>query len=359
MAAELSRADYETHDQLLRVANAELHHAFKHGPLREYLEAAQGRAALVDTASDPYVSTAMLNALAYGLFAVGQYRDSLAMVDKQTAIAEEFELPFVLPYAEINRACSLTALREFAGARRALSLAEKLMRAVSDPFLKLQHAIQSASLEVGRGDLSRAIDHLAPLSQRRASKGCHGTYHALRALVLTAVGDFRAAEDQADQALNVSGGLETRALLVGATAIRAAIQNDRVGCVEAFEEIVGSGFNYVLPLAWRARFEVAAVLIESPKHRDDVMQLLLDANDTGIAKRSGISVPRATSRRLDLSAREQEVCELLAEGRTNQEIAAMLFISLSTTKVHVKHILEKLGVRSRVEAARVWEDAAS
>ena len=87
-----------------------------------------------------------------------------------------------------------------------------------------------------------------------------------------------------------------------------------------------------------------------------MLSLLFGANDTAIAKRAGISLPRAASRRLDLSAREQEVCELLAEGRTNQEIATMLFISLSTTKVHVKHILEKLGVRSRVEAARMWEE---
>ena len=98
------------------------------------------------------------------------------------------------------------------------------------------------------------------------------------------------------------------------------------------------------------------MLLESREHRDSVLPLLFGANDTAIAKRSGIPVPRAANRRLGLSAREQEVCELLAEGRTNQEIATMLFISLSTTKVHVKHILEKLGVRSRVEAARVWEE---
>src|SRR5262249_12616203 len=130
-------------------------------------------------------------------------------------------------------------------------------------------------------------------------------------------------------------------------------------CLEAYEEIVESGFTYVLPLAWRARFDVAAVLLERRKHRDLVLQLLLSANDTSIAKPSGVSVPRAASRRLGLSAREQEVCALLAEGRTNQEIATMLFISLSTTKVHVKHILEKLGVRSRTQAARIWEDGSS
>jgi DNA-binding NarL/FixJ family response regulator len=98
------------------------------------------------------------------------------------------------------------------------------------------------------------------------------------------------------------------------------------------------------------------MLLSSDMHRDSVLRLLFDANDTAIAKRSGISLPRVTDRPLGLSAREQEVCALLAEGRTNKEIAKMLYISISTTKVHVKHILEKLGVRSRVEAARRWED---
>jgi DNA-binding NarL/FixJ family response regulator len=37
---------------------------------------------------------------------------------------------------------------------------------------------------------------------------------------------------------------------------------------------------------------------------------------------------------------------------TNEEIARLLYISLSTAKVHVKHVYDKLGVRSRLEAAR-------
>ena len=165
----------------------------KRGPLREHIEAAQGRVALVDTASDPYASTSMLNVFAYALFAAGQYRDALAAADKEIAIAEEFELPFVIPYAEINRACSLTALREFAEARRALGVVEKRVRADSDPFFASQHAKQSAALEIARGNLGRAIDHLASSGHPRAPKGTQGTHHALQALVLTALGDFEAA----------------------------------------------------------------------------------------------------------------------------------------------------------------------
>jgi DNA-binding NarL/FixJ family response regulator len=52
-----------------------------------------------------------------------------------------------------------------------------------------------------------------------------------------------------------------------------------------------------------------------------------------------------------LSPREREVVKLLSQGRSNKEIAAALFISPATAKVHVHHILEKLGVTNRTEAA--------
>lgn len=54
-----------------------------------------------------------------------------------------------------------------------------------------------------------------------------------------------------------------------------------------------------------------------------------------------------------LTSREFEILKLIAKGLSNKLIARELGISDGTVKVHVKHILKKLGLRSRVEAA-VW-----
>jgi DNA-binding NarL/FixJ family response regulator len=55
----------------------------------------------------------------------------------------------------------------------------------------------------------------------------------------------------------------------------------------------------------------------------------------------------------DLTGREIEVLRKVAQGNRNRDIAEQLFIAEETVKVHIKHIMEKLGARDRTEAVTI------
>lgn len=65
----------------------------------------------------------------------------------------------------------------------------------------------------------------------------------------------------------------------------------------------------------------------------------------------GPFVPAAETQQGPLTPREAEILRLLASGKSNPAIAAELFLSVRTVENHVAHILDKLGVRTRTEAA--------
>ncbi len=60
-----------------------------------------------------------------------------------------------------------------------------------------------------------------------------------------------------------------------------------------------------------------------------------------------------------LTERERDVLELVAQGLTNREVAARLFISSGTVRTHLEHVYEKLGVRTRAGAVAAAFRAAS
>lgn len=73
----------------------------------------------------------------------------------------------------------------------------------------------------------------------------------------------------------------------------------------------------------------------------------------GPAEAAPADAPGSADAAAPLSPREQEVLQQIARGASNKEIARALQIAETTVKIHVQHILRKLGVSSRVQAAVV------
>jgi two-component system NarL family response regulator len=82
---------------------------------------------------------------------------------------------------------------------------------------------------------------------------------------------------------------------------------------------------------------------------DKLGALLVDRLPQLSAVLDGAGSPRADT--VELSPRQQQMWQAIAEGLSNIEIAARYQISLNTTKAHVRELLARLGVRNRTEAA--------
>jgi LuxR family maltose regulon positive regulatory protein len=72
---------------------------------------------------------------------------------------------------------------------------------------------------------------------------------------------------------------------------------------------------------------------------------LLDADSSAVA-----AAPLASPALSLLSERERTILQLLADGRSVQEIASLLIISVHTARTHVKHIYAKLEAHNRIQA---------
>lgn len=322
------------------------------GDVRRALRDLEPGLGLVRHVSNPLARTAFLNVLATTWLWLAEYERALEVADLQIDDARASGLDFAEDHALITRIGAYIGLRRLGSAQRILTDFES--RTTSSAFITNEIHLNTARLRVAAGDLARAETALrTPISPDGLTRNALGERLASRGLYLAALGDLPGARAVIHDARRASSYIQTQclgtlALVIADLRTRGAQSDARSR--EALVRMIAFGQKDALVLACRAYPPLAQWAVSHKALAREFASVLAGSRDVDIGRAAGLEIPRELRRAEALSAREREVYELMAQGRSNREIAKTLFISESTTKVHVRHIFEKLRVHTRAEA---------
>lgn len=314
---------------------------------------------LLADVSDPIGRSSFLNLFSSACLYAGLYARALELAEMQIAEAVAVGLSFAADHAMTTRAAALVGSRQIGEARKILQGLERSARASS--FVASQVILRLSRLRATVGDLPGAYALVTSPPPDGIPSAMRGEWLATRALYEAALGAFEGCERSMRVALEESRYIDARHL-ARLTAAVLAVQRSPASAAKTFtltvfRELISRGHVDAVVVGCRVYPRLASIASVDAEVRSALMSIFAMSNDTDIARVSGFQIPRKMRPQGRLSQREVEVSELMTQGLTNREIAKTLFISESTTKVHVKHILEKLGVRSRTEAVRALLEA--
>jgi DNA-binding CsgD family transcriptional regulator len=320
------------------------------GDARGALRAAERADALVAQVRDPLLRTNALNVHAHMLRVCGRYEAALEVVERMLTEAERTGLEFVVEHALLTKGAAMVGLRSLGAAREILRTLDK-RRSQSSDHVRRNAAMVRARLKIAAGDLKAAalclaepVELVAPIVS--------GEFHSLRALIAAASGNASDASRAIERVRSGTLYDETTAFLA------------LTGAVLDLEQRPESAGKIVLECLERGTVDAVVTACRAAPHlaeravaggaRVELQAVFSCSHDADLGRKVGLEMPRELRRGEPLSPREREICELLVQGRTNREIAQTLFISESTTKVHLRHIFEKLAVHTRAEAAAAY-----
>jgi DNA-binding NarL/FixJ family response regulator len=353
LLAELIAMDDGSATSEVRLATARLQHAARRSSINGVAEVFDAAELLLPRINDPHLITAFYSSQSMVYCLLGLYERALSIALSCERTAREARLGFVIPHAKRNRAVAELGLRHFRRCQQLVDWLQADAERSGDVFVALESRLIRAKLLVAQGLSQRALEILQDPPDRFPFEGDHGEYLAIMALAYACASNPVLAARMADEAEATTQAVETQALAPCVRAI-VALQEDSSSahdvCSGAFARVLAVGNVDSFVVAYRGYPDLLTATAMEPSYLPTLRRIADEASDVDLARRAGLirGRPRSTAK---LSAREEEVLGLIAQGLTNREIASTLYISESTAKVHVRHILEKLGVRSRVEAA--------
>jgi LuxR family maltose regulon positive regulatory protein len=333
----------------LRTEVARLMQATRSGGVTAALDRALPFRRLVDGVADPLASTAFLHMLANALNLAARYDEAASVVDALIGAAKRYRMVMPLPHAGLNQALARHGKREFGAAHAALNSVGDYLQ---HPDVYLEYSVRALRVRIltSEGRLEESLREVTPDERIVLSPPLLAEYLASRALTLAAANQLGPARRCADQALDAyPNSVEARVIASCISAISEGTDSTALaGAAGAAWDIARETGNIDgIVCAYRAWPPLLNALFAVDPQVESVV---IVARDVPLARRLGLRIRQRVPPSSVLTPREAEVFELLQSGLSNRKIAESLVISEATVKVHLRHIYEKLGVRTRAEA---------
>jgi ATP/maltotriose-dependent transcriptional regulator MalT len=353
--AELGQHRYRSATEILRYATTVIN-ICRFSSLNAPLPIEEGLHILGQPA-EPQARTAFLYTAAYFHAWRAEYRRAEELATRLHAEIREFELDFVQPFADWLSAAIDLGMRNFGNVDRRLQRVEDAAADAPTGHHGVNSRMLRARLLLQTGLAGRALELLESEPDLAIFPSWRGEYFATRGLAYACAGRPDEALKQARLATETSRWIEIRVLADAARAVALAARGAPAARA-LFKSAERGGVWDPVVCALRASESLLSNAASDSETRPKLRVLLQRCGDSATARRAGLRSRSAQAPSDVLSPREREVLGLIAQGLRNKEIAKALFVEESTVKVHVRHVLEKLGVRSRAEAVARYERTA-
>jgi LuxR family maltose regulon positive regulatory protein len=340
-------------DTRLRVAVGRQATGARKGSFGGVLETSLPLVPIAALADDPMARTTFLANVSYLCVAHADYAQGLELASKALRESVILGLAFAKGYCLATIALAHAGLRAHRSAHQALRDLASVATDQDNTYLECSAEITSMRVALMRGDARRAVDGRSlEFVDSIPVAGAKGEYLGALSVGAAALGSAEIFEASLARAEGLGGGIESRFFTQWAHFILASRKG--VATTDAFWELfeatVQASFEDIFVIAYRLQPTLLDLVQRKDPRTRKVVGVLKRANDHAIAS-ARFPADAPFDLHSTLTPREHEVLGLLAAGLSNAEIAERLFISPSTAKVHVQHILKKLGVKTRLQAA--------